>query len=359
MAGRSRFLKTQINDAEITSQELVNHVPSTPNTISLNRIIEAGVWFTEKYGAKDLNCFFTKSDSQRMDIQKLNNFATSFSIYCQILSVGKKGFLFDYDTGKVFINSEKPIPDADLAVQSFVDTYAEEITYFDSLKLIFSKTWKRYHESKLKKEARRSSRSTEIMSSSGKRMSISGPSEFIKNSKPRTSLTSVMKEADELSFNLMSNRISRLNMTEIIPIIDIVENFYRANDEDQVCCMVLVYKGCATGGQILFPSGQVDDQTIQKYEKEAKDKSRESWLAHLLCFSIEINFYRYKNFTYQNQIFNRNFGYQNQIFKTKFSIENSDTKTNGAKWVSKKKWRYLHLHAKLKISCFDTLCINA
>ncbi|KAI4330762.1 hypothetical protein MLD38_029017 [Melastoma candidum] len=31
------------------------------------------------------------------------------------------------------------------------------------------------------------------------------------------------------------------------------------------------------GGQILFLSGQVDDHTIQKYEKEAKDKSRESW----------------------------------------------------------------------------------
>ncbi|XP_016730864.1 eukaryotic peptide chain release factor GTP-binding subunit ERF3B isoform X1 [Gossypium hirsutum] len=32
-----------------------------------------------------------------------------------------------------------------------------------------------------------------------------------------------------------------------------------------------------TGGQILFLSGQIDDLTIQKYEKEAKDKSRESW----------------------------------------------------------------------------------
>ncbi|ONI09289.1 hypothetical protein PRUPE_5G229200 [Prunus persica] len=32
-----------------------------------------------------------------------------------------------------------------------------------------------------------------------------------------------------------------------------------------------------TGGQILFLSGQVDDRTIQKYEKEAKEKSRESW----------------------------------------------------------------------------------
>ncbi|CAL4969483.1 unnamed protein product [Urochloa decumbens] len=32
-----------------------------------------------------------------------------------------------------------------------------------------------------------------------------------------------------------------------------------------------------TGGQILFLSEQVDERTIQKYEKEAKDKSRESW----------------------------------------------------------------------------------
>ena len=41
-----------------------------------------------------------------------------------------------------------------------------------------------------------------------------------------------------------------------------------------------------TGGQILFLSGQVDDRTIQKYEKEAKDKSRESWYA-LFWLSIK------------------------------------------------------------------------
>ena len=32
-----------------------------------------------------------------------------------------------------------------------------------------------------------------------------------------------------------------------------------------------------TGGQILFLTGGVDDRTIAKYEKEAKDKNRESW----------------------------------------------------------------------------------
>ena len=40
------------------------------------------------------------------------------------------------------------------------------------------------------------------------------------------------------------------------------------------------------GGQILFLSGQVDDRTIQKYEKEAKDKSRESWYRPVILFVL-------------------------------------------------------------------------
>jgi len=32
-----------------------------------------------------------------------------------------------------------------------------------------------------------------------------------------------------------------------------------------------------TGGQILLLTGNVDERTIQKYEKEAKEKNRESW----------------------------------------------------------------------------------
>ena len=36
-------------------------------------------------------------------------------------------------------------------------------------------------------------------------------------------------------------------------------------------------------GQVLFSTGQVDDRTIEKYEKEAKDKNRESWfLAYIM-----------------------------------------------------------------------------
>lgn len=32
-----------------------------------------------------------------------------------------------------------------------------------------------------------------------------------------------------------------------------------------------------TAGQILFLTGGVDDRTIEKYEREAKDNNRESW----------------------------------------------------------------------------------
>jgi len=44
-----------------------------------------------------------------------------------------------------------------------------------------------------------------------------------------------------------------------------------------VLCLAADAGKSTTGGQILFLSGQVDDRTIQKYEKEAKEKSRESW----------------------------------------------------------------------------------
>jgi len=41
-----------------------------------------------------------------------------------------------------------------------------------------------------------------------------------------------------------------------------------------------------TCGNILYLSGQVDQRTIEKYEKEAKDKNRESWF---LAFIMDIN----------------------------------------------------------------------
>ncbi|GJV15871.1 eukaryotic peptide chain release factor GTP-binding subunit ERF3A isoform X1 [Tanacetum coccineum] len=40
------------------------------------------------------------------------------------------------------------------------------------------------------------------------------------------------------------------------------------------------------GGQILYLSGQVDKRTIEKFEKEAKDKHRESWY---MAYIMDIN----------------------------------------------------------------------
>merc|ERR1719253_1195905 len=42
------------------------------------------------------------------------------------------------------------------------------------------------------------------------------------------------------------------------------------------------------GGQILFLTGSVDDRTIEKYEREAKEKNRESWyMAYIMDTSEE------------------------------------------------------------------------
>eukprot|EP00898_Chlorokybus_atmophyticus_P003799 jgi/Chlat1/441/Chrsp103S01013 len=54
-------------------------------------------------------------------------------------------------------------------------------------------------------------------------------------------------------------------------------------DEDQREHLNLVFIGhvdagkSTIGGQILFLCGMVDDRTIQKYEREAKEKNRDSW----------------------------------------------------------------------------------
>jgi hypothetical protein len=49
----------------------------------------------------------------------------------------------------------------------------------------------------------------------------------------------------------------------------------------------------------LFLSGQVDDRTIQKYEKEAKDKSRESWLVIFMLRMIS----RHMSLFAKNEVF--------------------------------------------------------
>jgi hypothetical protein len=47
-----------------------------------------------------------------------------------------------------------------------------------------------------------------------------------------------------------------------------------------IVCSVIDAGKSTIGGQILYLSDMVDERTIQKYEREAKDKNRESWYGH-------------------------------------------------------------------------------
>lgn len=40
------------------------------------------------------------------------------------------------------------------------------------------------------------------------------------------------------------------------------------------------------GGQLMYLTGMVDKRTLEKYEKEAKEKGRESWWVYLTIFFI-------------------------------------------------------------------------
>ncbi|XP_047948249.1 eukaryotic peptide chain release factor GTP-binding subunit ERF3A isoform X3 [Salvia hispanica] len=65
---------------------------------------------------------------------------------------------------------------------------------------------------------------------------------------------------------------------ESIPLDDVEDVDEQTKRHLNVVFIGHVDAGKSTiGGQILYLSGQVDERTIQKYEKEAKDKSRESW----------------------------------------------------------------------------------
>ncbi|XP_042050695.1 eukaryotic peptide chain release factor GTP-binding subunit ERF3A-like isoform X9 [Salvia splendens] len=65
---------------------------------------------------------------------------------------------------------------------------------------------------------------------------------------------------------------------ESIPLDDVEDGDEQTKRHLNVVFIGHVDAGKSTiGGQILYLSGQVDERTIQKYEKEAKDKSRESW----------------------------------------------------------------------------------
>lgn len=69
-----------------------------------------------------------------------------------------------------------------------------------------------------------------------------------------------------------------------------VTNWQQVHDEREHINIVFighVDAGKSTlSGQILLLTGQVDERTIQKYEREAKEKNRESWY---LAFIMDTN----------------------------------------------------------------------
>ncbi|WOL20191.1 eukaryotic peptide chain release factor GTP-binding subunit [Canna indica] len=89
---------------------------------------------------------------------------------------------------------------------------------------------------------------------------------------------------EEISSNLQSMQLEPRVKEKELAANEVVEELVELDEEtDKKRHLNVVFIGhvdagkSTIGGQILFLSGQVDDRTIQKYEKEAKDKSRESW----------------------------------------------------------------------------------
>lgn len=80
-------------------------------------------------------------------------------------------------------------------------------------------------------------------------------------------------------------KVSQQPVIEDLPVDEsrILEAYRRLKAEDPRDHLNVVFIGhvdagkSTLGGQILFMTGGVDKRTIEKYEREAKDKNRESW----------------------------------------------------------------------------------
>ncbi|KAJ4752649.1 GTP-binding elongation factor Tu family protein [Rhynchospora pubera] len=95
-------------------------------------------------------------------------------------------------------------------------------------------------------------------------------------------LTPLPEDVKEIEAVVQSLDLGTKGKVKEVPLVEEPEP-EEDNEENKKRHLNVVFIGhvdagkSTTGGQILFLSGQVDDRTIQKYEKEAKDKSRESW----------------------------------------------------------------------------------
>ena len=73
------------------------------------------------------------------------------------------------------------------------------------------------------------------------------------------------------------------------PVADVEDETFDRREHLNLVFIGHVDAGKSTiGGQILFLSGMVDDRVIQKYEREAKEKNRDSWyMAYIMDTSEE------------------------------------------------------------------------
>ena len=73
------------------------------------------------------------------------------------------------------------------------------------------------------------------------------------------------------------------------PVDDVEDETFDRREHLNLVFIGHVDAGKSTiGGQILFLSGMVDDRVIQKYEREAKEKNRDSWyMAYIMDTSEE------------------------------------------------------------------------
>jgi len=104
---------------------------------------------------------------------------------------------------------------------------------------------------------------------------VASPSQPEPPKAPKASKASKAAAAVPVDFE---NELKGLSLKEKKKIEELI-----AEDDDDREHLNIVFIGhvdagkSTLGGQILYLTGSVDERTIQKYEKEAKDKNRESW----------------------------------------------------------------------------------
>ena len=132
-------------------------------------------------------------------------------------------------------------------------------------------------------------------------LSIGGPAKAVsigipsKAKEPEVPSAEVSSPAAETTAATEANEVEKVAqkvekvVIEDDPVDDVEDETFDKREHLNLVFIGHVDAGKSTiGGQILFLSGMVDDRVIQKYEREAKDKNRDSWyMAYIMDTSEE------------------------------------------------------------------------